>query len=178
MKYSDIRPNIRTGDCILWKGDSWVSRQILRFSAYSHVSLVVRLDKYSAMADRVFLVEALGNGIVFRLLSERMKDYNGRVFFFGVNLLQHQRDDIRDSSLLNVTRNVKYDYKSLFRNLAGRVNMDADKYICSEYVWAEWLNVNFVKPFKPTKRHPQGKAPTPGDLPNWARGQEIVRIEL
>lgn len=168
LKYKDLRSNIKTGDCILWQGESLLSRVIRYFSEYSHASLVIRLNEYEGLKDRVFLVEALSYGLKLKLLSERIRDYDGKVFHFEVPLEIDERDRIRAFSLIKCAEGIPYDYHSLFWNALGRVNMDAKRYFCSEFVWAAWRAVGFVGQV--------GTAPRPGDIPKWVKGK-LARIE-
>jgi len=167
--YTDLRPSIKTGDCILWEGHGAISRLIRVFSQFSHASLVVRLDKYSAFVNRVFLVEALANGLQLRLMSYKLEYNKGRAYLFQpAGVSEKQREKIQEMALIDCAKNIPYDYASLFRNALGRVNSNVRSYFCSEFVWDKWWQVSLVK----------GQvAPRPGDIPKWVQGRltEIVR---
>ena len=49
---------------------------------------------------------------------------------------------------------------SLFRNIFGKVNNDARKYFCSEFVWLNWVAAGYMAVGKDVI-----KAPRPGDFP-------------
>lgn len=170
--YSALRPWLRTGSIILWQGNSPLSRAIRIFSRYSHASLVIR-DLDGLDRERVFLVEALETGLELRLLSERVKDYDGRVFAFrpcGLTLDREER--IKSFALTECARGIRYDYGGLLANIFGRVSQDARRYFCSEFaaVALEQVGVNRLAPFR-SKR-----APRPGDIPEWFAGvtREII----
>jgi hypothetical protein len=165
IAYDAIRPRLATGCAVLWKGNGLLSRAIRLFSEFSHASLIVRLDAYQGLTDRVFLVEALATGLELRLLSERIKGYDGEVdIFFPRGLGQDQQNAVRDFALVQCAKAVPYAYGSLFANILGHVSEDAHKYFCSEFVWAAWLAARIVA------RRPDDFAPRPGDIPLWCPG--------
>lgn len=73
MDYPAIRPQIRTGDLLFWSHGSWASWndiQVLAvraftMSEYSHVGVAV------VLAGRVFVVHAIGRGVVIEPLSNQ-----------------------------------------------------------------------------------------------------------
>ena len=156
---------------MLWKGNDLLGRAIRMFSTFSHASLIVRLEQYQGLKDRVFLVEALATGLELRLMSERIKDYNGEVFVFTPSGLgTTQQASIRDFALVECAKGIPYDYGSLFANILGHVSEDCRKLFCSEFVWLAWLQARLVTPTL------GNKAPRPGDIPKWANGilDEII----
>jgi len=164
--YNELRPTIQTGDCILWQGSGIISRAIRLWSKYSHASLVVRFhDK--ALAERVYLIEALTHGLKLTALSERSRGYKGNVFHLSVPLSHAQRTIILADALHKCSITKGYDYKGLFLNMLGRINHDASNYICSEFVFDEMILCGYVRPRK--------KTPRPGDLPEWLGG-ELTQI--
>jgi uncharacterized protein YycO len=165
IAYDAIRPRLTTGCAVLWKGNGLLSRAIRLFSEFSHASLIVRLDEYQGLKDRVFLVEALATGLELRLLSERITGYDDEIDIFtprGLGL--DQQDAVRDFALVQCAKGVPYAYGSLFANILGHVCEDAHKYFCSEFVWAAWLTARVVT------RRPDNTAPRPGDIPLWCPG--------
>ncbi len=181
--YDQVRPLLRSGDCVLWRSRGLVPWIIQRFTEYSHAALVVRLDEYEGLRDRVFLVEAVGSGVELRLLSERLpRDGRGRAYVFQPQTLRgYSQDWIRAEALTLAARGVGYDFKGLFGNLLGRVSTDAQRYFCSELVWNKWhkagvLRANNLRP-EGVEALRRGKAPRPGDIPDWMRGDttEVTR---
>jgi hypothetical protein len=166
VEYQEIRPLIVSGDCILWKGNGFISRAIRVWSEYSHASLVVKLDRYRNLWNRVFLVEALETGLELRLLSERLKGYDGEAYLFRVGLDEEKAEEVVQVALTACALGVRYDYKSLFRNIVGRVSLDARRYFCSEFVYDIWKKIGIAD---------GDVAPRPGDLVNLIDG-ELVKI--
>ncbi len=163
-----------TGTVILWQGNSLLSRAIRMFTRYSHASLVVR-DLDPEKRDRVWLVEALETGLELRLLSERIKGYNGRVFAFrptGLDVLGRQ-ERVKSFALDQCGRGIRYDYAGLFANILGRVSQDASRYFCSEFVATalEQAGINRIASFR------DERAARPGDIPDWFVG-EMREIEV
>lgn len=173
-RYVDLRPRIHTGDAILWKGHGLISKMILKFTPFSHASLVVRMKEYAALLDRVFLVEALSEGLRFTLLSERLENYKGEAYWMSVGLSLEQIEKSRAHALVECGKCVKYDYHSLLKNAVGKVSSDATSYFCSEFVWINWVEAGVVAPLIAKVN----KAPRPGDLLKLLPESEIKRIEL
>lgn len=171
--YSKIRPEIHTGDAILFQGNGIISRMIRHWSDMSHAALVIRLRRYSDLGGRVFLVEALSHGLKLRLLSDVIRGYNGRIFHLGMGASKRQRLKILEFALTECATTEGYDYEGLFGNIFGRVNRDARRYFCSEWVWFAWEFGGVIP-----KSSNMIKAPTPGDLVKWveylARPEEIA----
>uniref|UniRef100_A0A6M3J9D6 Putative peptidase n=1 Tax=viral metagenome TaxID=1070528 RepID=A0A6M3J9D6_9ZZZZ len=168
-RYSELRSKMATGDCILWSGSGIISGLIKwkTKSKISHASLVVRLKKYEGLKDRVFLVEALPSGLELRLLSERAHSYKGSVYLAHQALMtKGQRRICRARALTKVAEDVKYDYGSLFRNVVGKVNVDARRFFCSEFVWWIWNEAHYHENIK-------NEAPVPGDLWNYGDMYQI-----
>lgn len=164
IAYRSVRPHVVTGDAILWKGRSLVARMIRLWTPFNHASLVVRLQRYDTLEQRVFLVEALASGLELRLLSKRLENYDGEAFWFHVEMTEEQRSQILDFALTTCASGIPYDYESLFKNILGRVSADATKYFCSEFVFDAWVHAGV------TYYPPSGSAPRPGDIPNWVKG--------
>ncbi len=157
-KYYSIRQFMSSGDCILWKGKGIVSRLIRLYSKYSHASLVLRLTEFEGLKDRRFLLEALPSGIELRLLSERLKQYDGEAYWMKLKLDREdeKRTKIAEWGLKQVGKG--YDYGSLFKNAVSKVNADGRRYFCSEYVYMAYREVGLVE---------EQKAPRPGDIVKW-----------
>ena len=129
----------------------------------------MRLREYKKLKDRVFLVEAIHGGLEFRLLSQRL-ECGDRAFWLPVNMNENQVRRSREHALIECSKGVPYDYGSLFRNAFGRVNADARKYFCSEYIWLNWVYANMADN--------EGLiAPRPADLPGLVKSDPL-EIEI
>lgn len=167
--YEQARPIIRTGDVILWRGRGLLSRIILRFSDYSHASIVIRPKQYTGLQNRVFLLEALSRGFVPRILSERIKHYRGEVFWLPLrDATNEQRDLIAEHAITSAGLGIQYDWKSLILNVLGYVNADARRMFCSEAVYLLYRKAKLDIP--------KSKAPRPGDIAKWKIMGDPIRI--
>jgi len=166
-KYDDLRHEMKTGDCFLWAGKSCLGWLIRKFSRakVNHASLCLRLD-IKGLKDRIYLLEAMANGIDFNLMSRRLREYNGCVYWLQ---LANKYDPIRNgiAAWALPLEGTPYDYHSLFRNAVSRVNADARSFFCSEYVYMAYYRHRIV---------PKTKAPTPGGLVNYRIWQRIEQI--
>lgn len=155
--YVLLRPQMSTGDAILWQGEGLISGAIRKFSKYSHASLVIQFRKGNR--KDVFLVEALPSGLELRHLSSRLKEYKGRAFLYHTRALPFQRDIMWKFAMDNCAKGMPYDYRGLLNNMFGRVSQDSKLFFCSEFVWEAWIRGNYVEATE--------KAPRPGDIPEW-----------
>jgi len=87
MKYSDARPLMDTGDLLLFRSDGLLGEAIRLFSHanVNHAALIMRIRPYETDEHRLFIAEALEHGIVMSVLSKRLKDFDGKVFWYPLN---------------------------------------------------------------------------------------------
>ncbi len=158
--YRKYRPYMRTGDCILWTSHSVLGWLIRKFSnsPFNHASLVICLEEYRGLTDRIFHLEALEGGIEFNLLSQRLLNHRGSALWLP---LKPSFDLLRPKIGAWAFEQVgtPYDYGSLFKQILGRVSAEATKLFCSEYCYLAWKNAGIDMP-------PVKHAPRPGDIPD------------
>lgn len=149
--YELNRDQMKTGDLLLWRSNSLLGVIIRRFSKgiVNHASLLVRLSEYEGIERRVFTSEALEHGIVLNLLSKRMKEYDGDIWWYQLKPEWNvERTKIGERAFEYM--GTPYDYDSLFKNAICKVSAEATKLFCSEYYYICLGQ--------------KGKAPTPQDL--------------
>ena len=160
---------MRTGDAILWKTNSVIGWLIRRFSkgSVNHASLVIKLEQYAGLNNRRFLLEALGSGIVLRLLSRRLMNFTGQVWWLPLkDKYNGNRDTIGEWALLKV--GIPYDDHSVFKNTLGRVSAEASKLFCSEYCFMAWKAAGI--------KLKGNKAPRPTDIKALDIFKKAIRI--
>lgn len=166
-RYDELRPEIKTGDCLLWANNTALGWLIRKFShaPVNHASLIIRLE-LQGLKDRVWQLEALARGIEFHLVSRSLRNYGGRVYWLK---LHDKYNPIRPgiAAWALPLEGTPYDYRSLFRNAVSRVNADARKFFCSEYLYMAYYRHRIV---------PRTKAPTPGGLLRYAIWQRIEQV--
>ncbi len=176
FKYLEYRNQIKSGSCLLFKGTGIISRLIRLFDEYSHAALILRLDKYTDLIERVFLSETKFEGTRLTLMSKRIKDT--QVFIFEPDgLTEDTSNKILTSALISAADDIRYDYRGLFRNINGRVEMCVKDFFCSEHVWWEWKNSGLLNNDNLTiagkEAYKNNMAPRPGDLIKWINGKLI-----
>ena len=130
--YSLIREKIKSGDVITWEGKGLISWLIRRWSNRSHASMCLDLADDNG-DERKYIIEAWEGEFNMRLLSRRLKEYSGKAFWHHLNPeLDPFRKMIEYNSLSLL--GTKYDYKSLFKNMLGRVSANAKQLFCSEAI--------------------------------------------
>jgi len=167
--YLQVRHAMKTGDCILWKSNSVVGWLIRKFSKgnVNHASLVIKLEQYEDLKDRRFLLEALGSGIVLKLLSRRLENFKGQVWWLPLkDEYNDNRDDIGTWALEQV--GIGYDYVSVFKNIISKASADMKAFFCSEFCFLGW-KLNGIK-------LKGNKAPTPVDIPKLKIFKKSIRI--
>jgi len=141
--------------------------------------MVIRFADYEEKngASRRFTLEALEHGIDLHLISRRLETFRGKVYWHA---LQERFDDKRP--LLGATAlkyvGVKYDYRSLFKNILGKVSAEASKLFCSEYVYVTFTSCQFTPETddKMLLQLAEGKAPTPVDMPKLGWWSDRIRV--
>jgi len=156
LLYQYNRSLINTGDAIQWRSSTSLGFLIRKFTGgdVNHTALVIRINNY----DRVFQLEALKPGIVLTSLSRRLAMHKGEAFWLS---LLTRYDDYRPAigEWAASFVGAKYDYRSLFRQIFGRVSAEASRFFCSEYAYLAWQNSGIPM------QNPSGKAPRPCDVP-------------
>jgi hypothetical protein len=169
--YKCVRSLIKTGDHIGWRGNNIVGKIIRKFTAdtINHSELAIRLE-YEGLDKRRFDVGALSGGITLHMLSRKLEKYNGNVYWYP---LKEEYNELRPKIAFYVLDkiDIKYDYKSLFKNLLGRVSSDADKLFCSEVCNLAWVHAGIYTGFSA-----RGKAPTPDDIDKFKIFRDKIRI--
>ena len=157
-RYIDVKDDMKTGDCLLWASSTCLGWLIRKFSKadVNHASLIVRPPQYNGLIGRRFQLEALENGIVLRLLSKRLIEFNGEVWWLPLKPI-YQSDVTLDriGSWAYQHVGTKYDYSSLFKQAIGRVSANAHKLFCSEFWFLACKQAGVPL---------TGKAPRPGDI--------------
>ncbi|HUU39867.1 MAG TPA: YiiX/YebB-like N1pC/P60 family cysteine hydrolase [Desulfatiglandales bacterium] len=161
-KYNRFKAQMKSGDCLLWQSRSIIGWLIRKFTSakVNHAGLVIRPPEYGHFKDRRFTVEALEQGIQLRLLSERLREFKGRVWWYPLrDEYEECRDKIAEWALEQ--EGTPYDYHSLFANIAGRVSADTKRFFCSEFCFMGWKEAG-IPVFRCIKQ-----APRPGDIPKF-----------
>ncbi len=138
-RYADVRPGMKAGDVVLFRGSGPVSRAIrwLTRSPYSHAALVFLFE------GRVYCLEAVGSGVRLALISEVLARYHGGIDHFDV---PEATGDQRRAALGFAFQQLGklYDRRGLWRFLLAiatgrrpRVRED-QAWFCSELVAAAY----------------------------------------
>jgi len=117
MKYNQIRPNLKTGDIVLFSGNSWASSFIKFFSGskWSHIGLVVKVDDYdiTLVWESTTLTDipdittgSPKKGVQTVPLSSRHKTYDGKMAVRHLNT--------------SITATMKSNLCTLRKQLMGR----------------------------------------------------------
>lgn len=175
-KYLEVRGDMQTGDLIEWSGNTVLGWAIRKFTGrkVNHSALVLRIAEYCGLKDRRFILEATSHGITFNLLSHRVAEFDGKVYWSALKPeFDERRNQMGEWALLMAGRykkgeKVQYDYKSLLLNALGPVSVNARQLFCSEYYHAALIAADIAKA--------GGKAARPGDFADMNVHHSEVRI--
>lgn len=162
--YNTVKGEMKTGDLLQWRSNSMIGA-LIRWrtkSEVNHSSLVLRFLEYEDSEGRRFTTEALEHGTVLNLLSRRLAEFDGSVWWYP---LQDKFTDIYRGSVAVRALDMiglPYDYESIFKQIVGKVSADSRSLFCSEYCY---LSYGF-----------RGEAPTPADMPGMGIFKEPVKI--
>lgn len=149
--YEQIKDRMKTGDLLQWRSNSLVGG-LIRWrtgSIFNHSSLVLRLQEYEGAEHRRYTTEALEHGTVLNFLSRRLEKYDGEVWWCPLkDEWESRRQEIGERALSLI--GIPYDYKSLIKQIIGKVSAEATSLFCSEYCY---LSYGLT-----------GTAPTPADM--------------
>jgi len=162
-RYRTYKEHMKTGDLLQWRSNSIVGKLIYWKTGYdvSHSSLILRLSEYEGEERRRFTTEAIGIGTVLSLLSRRLEHFNGNLWWFPlIDDWDEKRTFIGEMAVGLI--GIKYDYKSLIKQIFGAVSVDIQRLFCSEYVY---LCYGFA-----------GQAPYPGALSNLGIHKKGVQL--
>ena len=143
IRYYFNRPNMNNGDLLEFATKSCIGSAIrwVTKKDVNHTALLWCVDEFKNIKDRKFIMEALNEGIELNLLSLRLKEYKGDVYWYPLKPKFHAyRDTVASVCLLaeGRTDELRYDYVSLVRQLFGKVSVDVSKNsFCSEF--AQWV---------------------------------------
>jgi len=167
--YRKHQETLQTGDCLLWRSRpviGWLIR-LFSWAKVNHAGLVVRPHEHGPFKDRRFTLEALESGIILRLLSERLRGFDGQVYLYPLKEeFAFTREGIGDWAIK--LEGTPYDYSSLFRQIFGRVSADMKRLFCSEFCYFAWKENGI--PIE------EEKAPRPGDIPKLGIFKEPILI--
>ena len=141
--YPLYRDQFKTGDMLAWHSNSIVGAGIRLKTVPSgtpsnsplsvnHTSTVIRLSEYEGLERRVWCTEALENGTVLNLLSRRLKEFDGYVYWYPLTDEWNDKRQAIGERLLEYI-GIPYDYKSIGEQLLSSVSVDVKKLFCSEY---------------------------------------------
>lgn len=168
-EYEEHRKEMQTGDILQWASRSALGWIIRKFSGatVNHTSLVVTISDYDT--DRIFTTEALEFGVQLTVMSRRLVNFQGSVWWLPLmDKYDQYRPMIGRAALWTI--GTRYDYRSLIRQMFGRVSANARDQFCSEHA------------FLSTKRGgvPELRgitvAPRPGDMPSLGIYVEEIQI--
>ena len=141
--YKIFRHLMNNGDLLEFSSFSTIGKMIRALTRrdVNHTALVWSVDEFKSIKDRRFIMEALSEGLELNLISARLKDYKGDVYWYSLKEEYGEyRDAVASICLLaeGRTKEIRYDYLSLFRNAYKKVSVDVEKYsFCSEF--AQWV---------------------------------------
>lgn len=184
--YLAIRNLIKSGDMIEWQSAGLLGKIIRRFTgkAVNHTSLCLDLDQHFAYTEpHKFVLEANAPGIELELISRRLVNYSGRIFWSSLLATDDQRARMERWALLQVGK--PYDYGSLFRNAMGRVSTNARSLFCSEYYFIAlvvggllpWYHFDEARGVVRDENGLAVKAPRPGEFEKYGIFHPAVRIQ-
>jgi len=102
----------------------------------NHSAFLWRIDQYSGIKDRLFLLEALNAGLEWNSLSQRIHNFRGQVYWSSLIVNDKQRERmlaLAVEAATKIRREKRYDYLSLIRNAYRKVNINPKYWFCSEF---------------------------------------------
>lgn len=150
-KYQRVRPLIKDGDLILFRGTRLLARIIQNCDKayFNHIGIVI--EAHSGL----LIVDSQSNGVEADRLSERIADYKKGDF-----CVIKSKTEIIDSELDRLmirqdSKDILYDYNNGFKELLNRkfgwnlkIHANENRDICSDFVYEYACRNGFVVPFE------------------------------
>jgi hypothetical protein len=190
-RYLSFREHIKTADGLLWDSHTLLGNAIQFFTKSDINHFSVFFNEFNPdVTERKYQLEALSNGIDFTILSERLLNHKGKVYWLPIkDEYDHWRIDLAKWYLQQEGKGIKYDYKSLIKNVFGRVAYGTKSLFCSEYGYMAWRWVKLNKDFSGQKEIIKDlfksplyemfnfcKAPRPNDMEKMGVWKERILI--
>jgi hypothetical protein len=173
-KYEAVRDGMQTGDMLGWHSNSALGASIRLLTRkerrqyeidsgidLNHISGVIRIPTYET-GDRRFISESLEHGPQLSLLSKRLQEFAGMVWWYHVIASDEERACWGSNALDCTAKGTPYGYWDILKYaIFGPPEIDlADGLYCSE----EWL-YNWGD---------TGKAWSPNGLP--AKSSRLLKV--
>jgi hypothetical protein len=150
-KYQTIRPSIKDGDLVLFRGTKLLAKIIQNCDKayFNHIGIV--METHGAL----LIVDSQAEGVVADRLSKRIKDYKNGDFCVILSI-----EKVLDAELDRIMerqdkKDILYDYGNGFKELMNRkfgwnlkIKANEDKDICSDFVYEYALRNKFILPFE------------------------------
>ena len=160
-QYDGLRYLIKTGDLVEFASNGIIGQSIMKITGkpVSHSALVVRLPYLNS--PRRYIIEAIGSGVEFQLLSDVLQKYDGKAIWYGLRPeYDDRRDGIGEWAFAELSQHKEYDFGGVVAQLFGRVSLDSKKYFCSELIDAAYIEAGILPPDPAGARRPGDFVPT------------------
>jgi len=151
-KYARIRPLIKDGDLVLFRGTRLLAKIIQNCDKayFNHIGIVIESHK------GLFILDSQSNGVESDRLSERINDYKNGDFCVIQSIDDSKENEAMELLMARQDMNtVLYDYGNGFKELLNRkfgwnlkIKKNDRKDICSDFVYEYALTTNKIKPFE------------------------------
>ena len=131
--YHRLHSNIKVGDIIAFSDNPSIISRLIAWktnSIYTHVGMVI--GKTSRTGDRLILLESVEFGPDPIYLSKRVETYKGKVWHFPIKATEEQRYNIDKIAWDILFQDIKYDYKSIAKQVLRKASRDMAELFCSE----------------------------------------------
>lgn len=132
--YNRYKHLMRTGDGLGWESLTFVGGgiRLIKGGDINHWSTIIRLAECEGESgERRYHTEALERGVYPNLLSKRLLEHNGRVWWYPLRAEEEWRRE-KAAENLALMWGTPYDYGSIIKQILGSVNADARRLFCSE----------------------------------------------
>ncbi len=170
-KYEELRGALKTGDIVLFSGNSFISRliRLATRSDWSHVGMILKFHGY----DSIFLWESTGmnnvrdaftgrrtSGVQVTLLSERIARYDGKCairrienFIISPEQIGHLNRLRREIKNRPYEQSKKELIKSAIDTFGTANKEDLSSLFCSELVAESWQRLGILSEDKSSNEY-------------------------
>lgn len=172
--YRQYRDKLQTSDLLEWRSESLLGTLIRARTGQkvNHTGAVFRYNLLDGDPEDIhrYTGEALGNGFDLNLLSRRLTDFNGEVYWLPLKSKYNGYRSKIATHLIEL-EGVRYDYFSILKNIRRNVKIDNKRVFCSEAVHIALVKSGLLNSF-----FNGGKALVPGEFDKTELFEQPIRI--
>jgi len=176
--YYAVRDDMKTGDLLQWNSSSLLGSTIRMMTRderrqfeidagidVNHSAGLIRIPLFEGMEERRFIPESLEHGPSLNILSKRLEDFDGEVWWYPIVASPEERIMWGENALDCIGCSIPYGYCDIVKFMTERPNINHENGLfCSEFWMYCWGDT--------------GKSMSPNGLTKHPRLENILPVRI